>query len=42
VLRHESRTCDKDPPAQADPLHLKVSVGIKPRRYPRERDRLSC
>jgi hypothetical protein len=29
LLRQEDRTCDKDPPAYADPLHLQVSVGVK-------------
>jgi len=28
-LRQEGRTCDKDPPAYADPLHLQVSIGVK-------------
>ena len=28
-LRQQGRTCDKDPPAYADPLHLQVSVGVK-------------
>ena len=28
-LRQEGRTCDKDPPAYADPLHLQVGVGVK-------------
>jgi hypothetical protein len=27
---HESRTCNEDPPAYADPLHLKVGVGVEP------------
>jgi hypothetical protein len=26
---HEGRTCNEDPPAHADPLHLKVGVGIE-------------
>ena len=29
VLCHESRTRNEDPPAQADPLHLKVGVGVQ-------------
>jgi hypothetical protein len=29
AIVQECRTCDEDPPAHADPLHLKVGIGVQ-------------